>query len=141
MYVRSRNKTHRPSLNAGGLLDSVQIILSIFSTIYPSVKISLTMAADTGVAGPLLHPFLFIYQIVQLLIGRFLAPSPPKSDRELGRPKVAVIGAGITGVTAAAHCVGHGYDVVIFENGGSDRVGGIWTVRNQKCFYHRQSVN
>ena len=41
--------------------------------------------------------------------------------------KIAIIGAGITGVTAAAHCVGHGFDVVIFEKGGRDSLGGIWS--------------
>lgn len=87
------------------------------------------MASDTQVENPLLHPFLFLYQLLQWIISKTIAPNPPSSDRELHRPKVAIIGAGITGITAAAHCVGHGFDVVIFEAGGKDRVGGIWTVR------------
>jgi ribulose 1,5-bisphosphate synthetase/thiazole synthase len=86
------------------------------------------MASDTQVENPLLHPFLFLYQLLQWIISKTIAPNPPSSGRELHRPKVAIIGAGITGITAAAHCVGHGFDVVIFESGGKDRVGGIWTV-------------
>ena len=74
------------------------------------------------------HPLLFIYQMVQLLIAKLISPNPPRTDRQLSRPKIAVIGAGITGITAAAHCVGHGFDVVIFESGGEDQVGGIWSV-------------
>ena len=86
------------------------------------------MASRSELQNPLLHPLLFLYQILQFIIAKLLAPNPPPSGRHLGRPKIAVIGAGITGVTAAAHCVGHGFDVVIFENGGRDQVGGIWSV-------------
>lgn len=35
---------------------------------------------------------------------------------------------GITGVTSAAHCVGHGFDVVIFDAGTKEQLGGIWSV-------------
>ena len=87
------------------------------------------MGSRSELENPVLHPLLFLYQVLQSIIAKLLAPNPPPSDRRLGRPKIAVIGAGITGVTAAAHCVGHGFDVVIFENGGRDQVGGIWSVR------------
>jgi heterodisulfide reductase subunit A-like polyferredoxin len=86
------------------------------------------MASKSQLANPLLHPFLFIYQLLQWLIAKTISPNPPSSDRELHRPKIAIIGAGITGITSAAHCVGHGFDVVIFEAGTADRVGGIWSV-------------
>lgn len=87
------------------------------------------MASTTGVENPLLHPLLFLYQLLQLLITKLFSPNPPKPDAELSRPRIAVIGAGLTGVTAAAHCVGNGFDVTIFERGDEESVGGIWTVR------------
>ena len=42
--------------------------------------------------------------------------------------KCSLIGAGLTGVSAASHCVGHGFDVYIFEAGDKNSVGGIWSV-------------
>lgn len=84
---------------------------------------------DSSVANPFLNPILFLFELWQWLVGYFLAPNPPRSDAELSRPKIAIIGAGITGVTAAAHCVGHGFDVVIFESGDEKNLGGIWSVR------------
>lgn len=86
------------------------------------------MPSESRVANPVFHPFLFIYQVWQWLIDFILSPAPPKSDRELSRPKIAIIGAGITGVASAAHCVGHGFDVTIFEAGDEKNVGGIWSV-------------
>ncbi|KAH6892951.1 hypothetical protein B0T10DRAFT_262684 [Thelonectria olida] len=89
------------------------------------------MSSKSGIANPLLHPFLFLFQIYQWLTAKLLAPYPPKSDERLSRPRIAIIGAGITGVTSAAHCVGHGFDVTIFEGGSEDNVGGIWTRVNE----------
>lgn len=86
------------------------------------------MASDSGLVNPLFHPFIFLYQILQWLTDKLLSPKPPGQNAREGRPKVAVIGAGITGVTAAAHCIGHGFEVVIFEAGSKDQVGGIWSV-------------
>jgi heterodisulfide reductase subunit A-like polyferredoxin len=74
------------------------------------------------------HPFLFIYQVIQWVLGKLLAPSPPQPGEKLGRPKIAIIGAGLTGVSAASHCVGHGFDVEIFEAGPRENLGGIWSV-------------
>ncbi|KAK8092408.1 Baeyer-Villiger monooxygenase 5 [Apiospora kogelbergensis] len=88
------------------------------------------MPSESRVANPVFHPFLFIYQVWQWLIDFILSPAPPKSDRELSRPKIAIIGAGITGVASAAHCVGHGFDVTIFEAGDEKNVGGIWSKVN-----------
>lgn len=86
------------------------------------------MASDSGLVNPLFHPFIFLYQILQWLTDKLLSPKPPGQNARQGRPKIAVIGAGITGVTAAAHCIGHGFEVVIFEAGSKDHVGGIWSV-------------
>ncbi|KAK8059202.1 monooxygenase [Apiospora saccharicola] len=88
------------------------------------------MPSESGVENPLFHPFLFIYQIWQWLIDFILSPSPPRPGDQLSRPKIAIIGAGITGVASAAHCVGHGFDVTIFEAGDEKNVGGIWSKVN-----------
>ena len=54
---------------------------------------------------------------------------PPPAKAVLGSPKIAVIGAGLTGVSAAAHCIGHGFDATIFETCSEHALGGIWSVR------------
>lgn len=77
---------------------------------------------------PILHPFVFVYNIIQWLLDKVLSPTPPPPHAQLRRPKIAVIGAGLTGVSAAAHCVGHGFDVQIFEAGPRKNLGGIWSV-------------
>ena len=88
------------------------------------------MPSNSRLVNPLLHPLIFLFQIFQWLTDKLLSPKPPSENARLGhnRPKIAVIGAGITGVTSAAHCIGHGFDVVIFEAGSKDNVGGIWSV-------------
>ena len=44
------------------------------------------------------------------------------------RPRVAIIGAGVTGVAAACQCLDSGFDVTIFEANSRKNLGGIWTV-------------
>jgi cation diffusion facilitator CzcD-associated flavoprotein CzcO len=61
-------------------------------------------------------------------LDKVLSPTPPEPGAQLHRPKIAVIGAGLTGVASAAHCIGHGFDVVIFEAGPKSNLGGIWSV-------------
>jgi hypothetical protein len=80
--------------------------------------------------NPLLHPFAFIYQLIQWVLSNLFSPDPPKPGAKLGRPKIAIIGAGLTGVSAASHCVGHGFDVQIFEAGPRKQLGGIWSVNS-----------
>jgi NADPH-dependent 2,4-dienoyl-CoA reductase/sulfur reductase-like enzyme len=74
------------------------------------------------------HPLLLLYQLIQWVLDKILSSTPPPRHDKLRRPKIAIIGAGLTGVSAAAHCVGHGFDVVIFEACGPDVLGGIWSV-------------
>ncbi|KAF2108401.1 hypothetical protein BDV96DRAFT_264983 [Lophiotrema nucula] len=75
-------------------------------------------------------PILFLYQIFQWFLDRLLSPTPPPPHADLKRPKIAVIGAGLTGVSAASHCVGHGFDCRIFEAGPRKNLGGIWSKVN-----------
>jgi len=74
-------------------------------------------------------PILFLYQLFQWLLDRILSPAPPPPHPDLQRPKIAIVGAGLTGVAAASHCVGHGFDCRIFEAGPEENLGGIWSVR------------
>ncbi|PHH71348.1 hypothetical protein CDD82_6554 [Ophiocordyceps australis] len=62
--------------------------------------------------------------LYQWAVDKALSPAPPRPDSQLGRPRIAVIGAGISGIAAASHIVGHGFDVAIFEQ--DEQVGGIW---------------
>jgi hypothetical protein len=91
------------------------------------------MSFETLVQQFITGPILFLYQVYQFILDKLLSPAPPPPGASLRRPKIAVIGAGITGVSAASHCVGHGFDTVIFESGDRKALGGIWSVRTS-CF-------
>lgn len=75
--------------------------------------------------------FMLYYMMVQLLIIAMFKPRPPKTDAPLTRPygRIAVVGAGLTGVSTAAHAMAHNFEVVLFEKG--DSVGGIWSHVNR----------
>jgi len=68
-----------------------------------------------------------LYAALQTLIIFLFAPNPewitpqPSSDP---RRRIAIVGAGITGISSAAHFLAHGFEVVIFEQ--SETIGGIW---------------
>jgi hypothetical protein len=82
------------------------------------------------------HPLTFLYLAIQRILDFVFSPAPPPPSEKLRRPRIAVIGAGLTGVSSAAHCVGHGFDVKIFESRPKDKgLGGIWSVSLQSfCF-------
>lgn len=65
---------------------------------------------------------------MQIIISFLFSPLPPSShinQTPLGH--VAVVGAGVTGISSAAHLLGHGFEVTIFEEGPKERLGGIWS--------------
>jgi heterodisulfide reductase subunit A-like polyferredoxin len=76
----------------------------------------------------ILSPLTFLYSLLQWILDKLLSPTPPPPGSNLHSPRIAVIGAGLTGVSAASHCIGHGCDTTIFEAGDKNSVGGIWTV-------------
>lgn len=88
-----------------------------------------------------LLPFVFLYQLWQSALNLLLSPNAPKPGAKLNRPKIAIIGAGLTGVSAASHCVGHGFDVQIFEAGPKKNLGGIWSVSFCKVFKRLTNTN
>ena len=81
---------------------------------------------------PILEIFSFAYVVLQTVLIRIFAPIPPPPNSvvtNLPKKRVAVIGAGLTGVSSAAHCVGHGFDVQLFEARSKEKgLGGIWSV-------------
>lgn len=94
--------------------------------------------AQFSISALIRHPFVtvwtWLYLIIQAVLQYVFSPVPPPpgadGNSDLPRKRVAVIGAGLTGVSSAAHCVGHGFDVQIFESRSKDRgLGGIWSVR------------
>ena len=83
-----------------------------------------------------LNPIVWMYALLQWVLDTLFSPPPPRHGTQLRRPRIAIIGAGLTGVSAAAHCVGHGFDVCLFEAGDENNLGGIWSVRhclNVRC--------
>ncbi|KAJ7217079.1 FAD/NAD(P)-binding domain-containing protein, partial [Mycena pura] len=72
------------------------------------------------------------YILVQHVLVALFKPPPPMSasGHPLPSPygRVAVVGAaGLTGVSSAAHCISHNFEVVIFEAGPRANLGGIWS--------------
>ena len=98
------------------------------------------MASQSRAYNPLTNPILFFFQLFQWLADKILSPTPPNPSTRLSGPKIAIIGAGITGVTSAAHCIGHGFDVALFEAGSEDELGGIWSRVNNTSSLQIHSI-
>src|SRR5262245_7769993 len=92
------------------------------------------MSFESVLQSLISSPILFLYQVFQWLLDRLLSPAAPPPHADLKRPKIAIIGAGLTGVSAASHCVGHGFDCRIFEAGSRENLGGIWSVGATMAF-------
>ncbi|KAJ6502033.1 FAD/NAD(P)-binding domain-containing protein [Mycena sanguinolenta] len=69
------------------------------------------------------------YVLVQYIIIAIFKAPPPKHPDEPRNPygRIAVVGAGLTGVSSAAHCISHNFEVVIFEAAPRSGLGGIWS--------------
>jgi hypothetical protein len=94
------------------------------------------MANDSAIPAIIRHPFVetftWFYMTLQAVLTWIFSPIPPAptaQNEKIPRKRVAVIGAGVTGVSSAAHCVGHGFDVQLFESRTKEQgLGGIWSV-------------
>ncbi|KUL89390.1 hypothetical protein ZTR_04332 [Talaromyces verruculosus] len=87
------------------------------------------------------NPLSFVYLVIQQILNWIFAPTPPPPSEKLRRPRIAVIGAGLTGVSSAAHCVGHGFDVKIFEARSKEKgLGGIWSRVNSTSALQIHSI-
>lgn len=80
-------------------------------------------------------PARYVYSWIQWTFDKLLSATPPPPSKFLSNPRIAVVGAGLTGVSAAAHCVGHGFDVTLFEAGDENCLGGIWSVCQSSTYY------
>lgn len=115
------------------------------SSTFPSLRqlnwplLSTIMVASEGhwslsalLRNPILEIFSFAYVVFQTVLNYVFSPVPPPPSAaatNLPQKRIAVIGAGLTGVSSAAHCVGHGFDVQLFEARSKDKgLGGIWSV-------------
>lgn len=65
-----------------------------------------------------------LYVALQHVISAVYAALPPDRLPFVPLGRIAIIGAGVTGVSSAAHCVAHGFEVTIFERKAV--TGGIW---------------
>ncbi|KAL4808066.1 hypothetical protein BDV18DRAFT_134186 [Aspergillus unguis] len=96
------------------------------------------------ITEPFLKTFSFFYMIFQSIISWIFAPGPPPSGpiaNSLPKKRVAIIGAGLTGVSSAAHCVGHGFDVQLFEKRTKEKgLGGIWSRVNSTSALQIHSI-
>ncbi|KAH9934002.1 FAD/NAD-P-binding domain-containing protein [Epithele typhae] len=75
--------------------------------------------------------FDLCYPSIQRVVFKLFKPPPPPGPDYLKNPKgrIAVIGAGLTGVSSAAHAIANGFEVVIYEQ--DDKIGGIWANVNK----------
>ena len=81
----------------------------------------------------------FLYSIYQAIVGLlFTIPYVPLAPGVKPRGRVAIIGAGITGIASAAHLVSHGFEVVIFDS--AKEIGGIWANVNSTSSLQLNSV-
>jgi hypothetical protein len=69
----------------------------------------------------------FINELHQWLVIYLFSPKAPPAGDTLNAPHIAVIGAGISGPSAPAHCAGHGCDVAIFGAHPRENLEGIWS--------------
>ncbi|KAJ6157952.1 hypothetical protein N7470_005544 [Penicillium chermesinum] len=92
-------------------------------------------SARSSIAAFIRHPIVQTFTLFYLFIQEVLryifspVPPPPSANRpDKPKKRVAVIGAGVTGISSAAHCVGHGFDVQVFESRSREKgLGGIWS--------------
>ncbi|KAH9823907.1 hypothetical protein DFH28DRAFT_921424 [Melampsora americana] len=70
-----------------------------------------------------------LYGFVQFIISQIFVVKFTKTKVEKPLGRVAIIGAGVTGVSSAAHLISHGFEVVIYEQ--KPKLGGIWAAVNQ----------
>jgi hypothetical protein len=76
------------------------------------------MAKPINLTTSLLSTVIFLLQ--RLLIALFSPPLPSTNSLLTGH-KIAILGVGHTGASAAAHCVSHNSDVTIFQS--SNNIG------------------
>ncbi|GAA5951829.1 hypothetical protein JCM21900_004158 [Sporobolomyces salmonicolor] len=81
----------------------------------------------------------WLYYLYQDVISWVFSPKyDPLKPGQKPYGRIAIIGAGLTGVSSAAHAVDHGFDVVIFE--AEESVGGVWAGENKTSQLQLNSI-
>ena len=89
---------------------------------------------------PISHILNVVYEFFQELVTLLFSTRPPRPHQQLSGPRIAVIGAGISGISAAAHCAGHGSDVVLYEAHSRRHLRDIWSRVNSTSSLQIYSV-
>ncbi|KAM0792812.1 hypothetical protein ACM66B_002578 [Microbotryomycetes sp. NB124-2] len=111
---------------------------SVLSTVFGLAKrlVAFALALPYSLA---LQVTLFGYYVYQWFCHLlFTVPYTPINDHTKPFGRVAIIGAGLTGISSAAHCVSHGFEVVIYDK--DDKIGGIWANVNSTSQLQLNSV-
>ncbi|GAA5990643.1 hypothetical protein JCM10908_003167 [Rhodotorula pacifica] len=112
----SKTNAHKSMFQLTSLWDLVE------SIVYPPVSL-------------VLYGLYLVYQkIIHLL---FVSPGGPHLNPK-PNGHIAVIGAGLTGVSSAANFIDHGFEVTIFE--AEDHVGGVWARENSTSQLQLNSI-
>ena len=82
----------------------------------------------------------FLYELVQSIVIWIFSPPRHYATKHDNGLRLAVIGAGISGISSAAHCTGHGAAVTIFEARSKNCLGGIWARVNSTSTLQLYSV-
>ncbi|GAA5998116.1 flavin-containing monooxygenase [Rhodotorula paludigena] len=107
------------------------------SNVVKVLESHLYRAVHAAVYAPFSLAVWVLYQLYQAAVLLLFASSGPHLPiRSYGR--IAVIGAGLTGVSTAAHAVDHGFEVVIFE--AEKDVGGVWARENSTSQLQLNSI-
>ncbi|PCH34804.1 FAD/NAD(P)-binding domain-containing protein [Wolfiporia cocos MD-104 SS10] len=83
-----------------------------------------TLLSPARLASTILAMAYICAQVIIIALFKPVLSTNGKTTKFKPRGRIAVVGAGLTGVSTAAHAIAHGFDVVIFEKGS--KVGGIW---------------
>ena len=98
-------------------------------------------ATEGKIASDISQFINFIYELIQsIVIWIFSPPSHTLAAKHNNGLRIAVIGAGLSGVSAAAHCAGHGADLTIFEARSEKYLGSIWARVNSTSSLQLYSV-
>ncbi|BGP05362.1 Baeyer-Villiger monooxygenase [Rhodotorula toruloides] len=120
---RTRTHSRRPSSSPGILRAPLHAAYSLVHAL---------------VYAPIAWFSFAFYVLYQEAIRFVFASRGPHIPRDKPYGRIAIIGAGLTGVSTAAHAVDHGFEVVIFE--AEQGVGGVWARENSTSQLQLNSI-
>ncbi|KAL1708023.1 hypothetical protein EV121DRAFT_288075 [Schizophyllum commune] len=118
------------------IMDDLTRSTDLPSTFHLAAAALAQATSDYASIWTLLNPYKLLqyichlfYIAIQVAIIALFKPPRPRSKESPKQPfgRIAVIGAGLTGVSSAAHCIAHNFEVTIFEAQSREKgLGGIW---------------